>query len=315
MANSPENLQVGLPQREARRDLFERVVAQTGNGVVITAPDAAILFVNAAFMAITGYGRDEILGRNMRMLHSGRQDKSFYDGMWASLTKQGSWSGAVWNRRKDGECYQEWLTIDAISDDQQRVEAYVGVFSDISSIRTREHILEHMAYRDTLTELPNRLLLHDRLHQSLAYAQRDNSGVALFIIDVDGVKRVNKTHGFLYGDRLLQGVAQQIQAVLGECDTVARTGGDEFGVVLSRIESEEQIPRVAAAILEKVSESIQNDDDAPEITASIGISRFPDDARNIDELLEQAALAMYASKRGGGARFKLYGSLHPRAPD
>ena len=312
MANSSTSHEPGLSDIEARLRLFESLISHTSNGIVITAPDASILFVNASFMAITGYRRDEVLGKNMRILHSGRQSKSFYEGVWTSLTDQGSWSGAIWNRRKDGECYQEWLTINAIKNERQEIEAYVGIFSDISSIRSREHELENLAYVDPLTELPNRLLFRDRLNQALAYARRDSQSIAVLIIDLDGVESINRQYGYLSGDRMLQGIAQRIDSTMGECDTAARLAGDEFAVILSSTVDAEQVAHTAETILSAAAEPLSGDESIPGVAASIGVATFPHDAGQAETLLEQARLAMYAAKRKGGARVQLYGNLHTR---
>jgi PAS domain S-box-containing protein len=184
----------GLPDRSVRSSVFESVITDTKNGVVITTPDGSILFVNPAFTEITGYTRDHVIGKNMRILQSGRQSKSFYEAMWLSLRTQDNWSGTIWNRRKNGECYQEWLNINAIRDEEQKTVAFVGIFSDISSIKSREHQLERLAYVDPLTELPNQLLFHDRLARALAFARQNDHGVAdsaeRFPPDAGGARRL-----------------------------------------------------------------------------------------------------------------------------
>ena len=178
MSKASVTMDLGLPDRDTRLSLFESAINGTRNGIVITTTDGTVLYVNPAFTEITGYGRDHVIGKNMRILQSGRQSQSFYEGMWLSLRSQDSWSGSVWNRRSDGEVYQEWLSINAIRNEQQETIAYVGMFSDISSIRSREHQLERMAYIDPLTELPNRLLFRDRLSQTIAFARKHHHNMA-----------------------------------------------------------------------------------------------------------------------------------------
>ena len=191
MSNASAAIEPGLPDRDVRLSLFESAVNGTRNGIVITTPDGSILYVNPAFTEITGYSRDHVIGKNMRILQSGRQSQSFYEAMWVSLRSQDSWSGSVWNRRSDGEIYQEWLSINAIRNERQETTAYVGMFSDISSIRSREHQLERMAYIDPLTELPNRLLFRDRLSQTIAFARKSGHGMALLVADLDSqVRRI-----------------------------------------------------------------------------------------------------------------------------
>lgn len=309
MSNASAPIELGLPDRDTRLNLFESVITGTRNGVVITTPDGSILYVNPAFTEITGYSRDHVVGKNMRMLQSGRQSQSFYEAMWLSLRSQDSWSGSVWNRRSDGEIYQEWLTINAIRNEEQETIAYVGIFSDISSIRSREHHLERLAYVDPLTELPNRLLFRDRLCQAIAFARKHHHGMALVIVDLDGVGAVNEQYGHQFGDRVLQGVSHRIHATLDECDAVGRLGGDEFGIILSGA-----VDRASTALaVEKIRGAIGMPHDESElpvsVTASIGIARFPDDSNQAIELIELAQLAMFAAKRDGGDRWRYYADM------
>jgi diguanylate cyclase (GGDEF)-like protein/PAS domain S-box-containing protein len=312
MSNTSVTIEPGLPDRDTRLRLFESVISGTRNGIVITTPDGSILYVNPAFMEITGYSRDHVIGKNMRILQSGRQSQSFYEAMWLSLRAQDSWSGSVWNRRRDGEIYQEWLTINAIRNEQQETIAYAGMFSDISSIRSREHQLERMAYIDPLTELPNRLLFRDRLSQTMAFARKNRHGIALLIVDLDGVGAINEQHGRLFGDRILQSVSRRIHGSLDECDGVGRLAGDEFGIILS---GAIDIASTAHA-LEKIRAAIAIPyDDAKSrvrITASIGIARFPEDANQAVPLTDRARLAMYAAKRDGGDRSRYYADIGTR---
>jgi len=304
MSNLSGKIGLGLPDRETRLSLFESAITGTGNGVVITTPDGSILYVNPAFTEITGYSRDHVLGKNLRILQSGRQSRSFYEAMWLSLKTRDSWSGSIWNRRRDGEVYQEWLSISVIRNDQQETTAYVGMFSDISSIRSREHQLERMAYVDALTELPNRLLFHDRLNQAMAFARKSGHGLALLILDLDDVSAVNAQFGPLYGDRVLQSVSRRLFGMLDPCDSVARLAGDEFGVMLSSGNDMASTIRVVEDIRAAVSQPLDDAHSPLRVTASIGIARFPEDADQAVNLLELARRAMQAAKLEGGDRWR-----------
>ena len=312
MSNASVTIEPGLPDRDVRLSLFESVISGTRNGIVITTPDGSILYVNPAFMEITGYSRDHVIGKNMRILQSGRQSQSFYEAMWLCLRAHDSWSGSIWNRRRDGEIYQEWLSINAIRNEQQATIAYAGMFSDISSIRSREHQLERMAYIDPLTELPNRLLFRDRLSQTMAFARKNRHGMALLIVDLDGVGAINEQHGRLFGDRILQSVSRRIHGSLDECDGVGRLTGDEFGIILAGAIDIASTARALGKIRAAIAMPYEDAKSRVNITASIGIARFPEDADQAVPLADRARLAMYAAKRDGGDRSRYYADIGTR---
>lgn len=300
----------GLPDRDSRLKIFESVITDTNNGVVITSPDGHVVFVNPAFTAITGYSRDHVIGKNMRILQSGRQSQSFYEAMWLTLRKQGAWSGTIWNRRRNGEVYQEWLTVNAICDEEQRTLAYVGIFSDISSIPSREHLLERMAYFDPLTELPNQLLFRDRLAQALGFARESHDDLSVVIVDLDRISAVNEQYGFLAGDRLLQRISRSMQSGLTDRDCVGRIGGDEFGVMI--LGGRERVRREAERIRTDIARPHEGSEPPVTITASIGIARFPEDADEGETLLAHARAAMYAAKSDGGNRIRHHADVDSR---
>ncbi len=310
MIPSSHVIEPGLPDRDTRLNLFASAITETRNGVVITSPDGSILFVNPAFSEITGYTRDHVIGNNMRILQSGRQSKSFYEAMWLSLRTHDSWSGAIWNRRRNGEIYQEWLSINAIRDEEQHTVAYAGIFSDISSIRSREHQLERLAYIDPLTELPNQLLFHDRLAQSLAYARQHKHGVTLLVVDLDGIGSINEQYGFLFGDRILQAASRRMQSRIGECDCVGRLAGNEFSVVLYRSGTSDQTIHTAEELRTIIAKPHEESKPAVKVTASIGLARFPEDAEQAEALVTNARIAMYAAKSDGGNRIRQYADVH-----
>lgn len=309
MLSSSLVIEPGLPDRTTRLNVFESAINHTKNGVVITGSDGSILFVNPAFTAVTGYNRDHVIGKNMRILQSGRQSKSFYKAMWQSLLTQDSWSGTIWNRRRNGECYQEWLTINAVRNDEQGTAIYVGMFSDISSIKSREHQLERLAYVDPLTELPNQLLFQDRLAQTLAFARQNAHVVSLMVVDVDRIKAINEQYGFLFGDRILQNISRRMQLGLGDCDCVGRLGEDEFSVVLYGADGGARTATAAERIRAAIAEPHDQWQPSVTITASIGVARFPEDAEKPESLVTNARVAMYAAKGDGGNRIRHYADM------
>ncbi len=303
-----QRIEAGLPDRDTRLGVFESIVIDTRNGVVVTTPDGEIVFVNPAFSEITGYSRDHAIGKNMRMMQSGRQSKSFYQAMWLSIRTQDCWSGAIWNRRRDGEVYQEWLTVNAIKDEEQRTVAYVGIFSDISSIASREHLLERMAYFDPLTELPNQLLFHDRLTRAMVFARRDDHDLSVVVADVDRVDDINRRYGHQVGDRVLQQLARVVASELEDCDCVARTGGDEFTVLV--MGGREHLDRIATRMC-SVQATPDSESDTPiTLTASVGVALYPADADTAADLVRHARAAMFSAKGEGGSRVRYYADVH-----
>lgn len=208
--------------------LAASVFSHAHEGIFITDAQANILEVNAAFTRITGYGRTEVLGRNPRFLRSDRHDRAFYTSFWQDLQRSGYWCGEIWNRRKNGEVYVELLDVSMVRDAQGQVQRYVALFTDISVLKAHAQQLDRMVHFDALTGLPNRVLTEDRLQQAMALTRRSNLGLALVYIDLDGFKCINDQHGHDAGDKMLIAVAQQMQQVLREGDTLARIGGDEF---------------------------------------------------------------------------------------
>ena len=309
MLSRAQSIEPGLPQRKTRLEVFQAIVSDTKSGVVVTTPDGHAVYVNPAFTEITGYSRDHVLGKNMRILQSGRQSQSFYEAMWQTLRKDGAWSGAIWNRRRDGEVYQEWLSVSAIRDEDHRVVAYVGIFSDISSIASREHQLERMAYFDPLTELPNQLLFHDRLTQALGFARRLDDALSVAILNLDRISTVNEQYGYLAGDRILQEMSRCVLSELGERDSVGRIGGDEFSVMM--FGGRKRTSRVAESIRAALARPGTASEPPVTITTSIGIARFPDDADDAATLLAHARAAMYAAKEQGGNRIRYYADVRP----
>ncbi len=267
--------------------------------VLLTDVDGTIRMVNAAFCRVTGYKPEEVLGKNPRILQSGWQDPPFYRALWKALGATGHWEGEIWNRRKDGEIYPEWLSIGALRNPDGEVVYYVGVFTDITGRKLSEEHLAHMAYYDLLTGLPNRLLFRDRLGQALAQAQRQETKVAVLFLDLDGFKPLNDAHGHAFGDHVLFRTAQRLSECLRKSDTLARVGGDEFIILLGGATAE-SAAGMAQAILGSLARPLAVDGKDVRVGASIGVALYPDDNLDVENLIRLADAAMYRAKAAGG---------------
>lgn len=285
-------------------------------GIAITDPAGLILDVNRAFCQITGYPRGELVGKRPSILASGCQDRAFYQTMWDSLKSRGAWSGEVVNRRKSGELFTVNLDIVAVNDCNGLLSHHVGIFSDISQLKQHEQHLQYIAQHDVLTGLPNRLLLTDRLLQGITQARRAGNMLVVFYLDLDGFKPINDTYGHETGDRVLAEMARRLSDALREGDTVARIGGDEFVALLSGIESLSECELAAQRVLAAITPPIFLDGGWLNLTASIGISVFPDDGcDDADTLLRCADQAMYSAKAAGRNQFAFYSSDVPTKPE
>jgi diguanylate cyclase (GGDEF)-like protein/PAS domain S-box-containing protein len=278
----------------------------TREGVLVTDRHGIIVHVNRAFMEITGYQTDEVLGKQPSLFKSGHHPASFYQAMFAKLTRCGEWSGEIWNRRKSGEIYPQWQTIRLIHDDQGQLSHYVAVFSDISAIKDSEHELKYLAHHDPLTDLPNRLLFTDRAEQALASAQIHKRGCALLMIDLDHFKMINDSLGHTVGDQLLKAVAERLEALLGPEITLARLGGDEFAVLAESCPQLIQAAALAQRIIDGLKEPFLIGGHQLFINTSIGISLFPGDALSAEQLLRNADSALFKAKSAGRDGYALY---------
>ncbi|GMU43303.1 MAG: diguanylate cyclase [Xanthomonadales bacterium] len=271
-------------------------------GVLITDGARNIVMVNPAFAAITGYTETEVLGHNPRLLSSGRQGPEFYERMWQTIAREGSWHGELWNQRKNGELYAESVSITRIDDSDGEPLHYVSVFSDITSRKFAETEIQRLAHYDALTGLPNRALLTDRAQQALSLARRSQSTLALMFLDLDHFKHVNDSFGHRIGDLLLIAAAQRLQSAMREHDTVARQGGDEFVVILPDTDAEGAAV-VADKLLRLMAEPFVVEGHELHVGASIGIAMFPRDGEDYDRLARAADGAMYRSKQAGRGRW------------
>lgn len=297
-------------QKTAERQLriAANAFSHAREGIVITNVSGDIIDVNTAFTAITGYERSEVLGKNPRLLQSGRHPKDFYAQMWNQLSHDGCWRGEIWNRRKTGEIYPEILSISAVPESDGTPSNYVAVFSDITPIKRMEQQLQHMAYHDPLTQLPNRMLFSDRLASAIAGHHRSKKRLAVVYIDLDGFKPINDKYGHQAGDELLIALAGRMRKALRECDTLARLGGDEFVALLTNLEHSAD----AVVVFKRLQQAAQSvvrvgrDASPVSVSGSIGIAYYPEHGREPALLLQNADAAMYAAKSAGKACYSVF---------
>ncbi|MBC3233830.1 phosphodiesterase DibA [Pseudomonas lurida] len=299
-------LQQPLEENRERLRQAAAVFDCTREGVLVTDARGLIVHVNRAFMEITGYRREDVMGQQPSLFKSGRHSSNFYQQMFQSLERTGEWSGEIWNRRKSGEIYPQWQTIRVIHDDHGKVSHYVAVFSDISAIKDSEHELAHLAHHDPLTDLPNRLLFTDRAEQALASAQIHKRGCALLLLDLDHFKIINDSLGHNVGDQLLKLVGERLQALFGPGVTLARLGGDEFAVLAESCPQVAQAAGLAQRMLDAMKQPFIFDCHQLFISASIGISLFPNDALSAEQLLRNADSALFKAKSAGRESYALY---------
>jgi diguanylate cyclase (GGDEF)-like protein/PAS domain S-box-containing protein len=287
--------------------LAAAVIQSTHDGVVVTDLEHRILRTNPSFSIITGYSEDEAFGNTPRLLQSQRHDAAFYQQMWNSIEECGFWQGEIWNRRKDGELYPEWLTVSAVRDEKGVAVNYVGVFSDISKVKQAEQKLQHLAHYDALTELPNRLLLRSRLEHAIEQAQRANHLLAVLFLDLDRFKDINDSLGHPAGDELLQIIAKRLRTRLRKSDTLARIGGDEFVVLLESPTDVRDVVSIAQMLIRLIREPVDlSCGREVYVGVSIGISIYPDDGDDAEQLIRNADTAMYQVKEHGSDNFHLY---------
>jgi diguanylate cyclase (GGDEF)-like protein/PAS domain S-box-containing protein len=295
---SHENITV-RKQAEIRLQLAASVFSHAREGIIITDAAANIIEVNEAFTHMTGYSREEAIGKNPRMLRSGRQSPEYYAAMWRALTENHYWAGEIWSQRKDGKAYIELLTISAVRDAKGKTQNYVGLFSDITAMKEHQQQLEHIAHYDVLTGLPNRLLLADRLQMAITQSQRRNLSLAVVFLDLDGFKAVNDSYGHAVGDKLLITVGNRMKMALREGDTLARMGGDEFVAVVVDLEQAHDYEPALTRLLQAASSPVTVGAAVLQVSASIGVTVYPQDESGADHLIRHADQAMYQAKQAG----------------
>lgn len=286
-------------KQEAEAKLAALIFNASTASIMATDADNRIVSVNPAFTRISGYELHEVIGKNPRLLQSGRQDKAFYQGMWQTLKETGHWEGEWWNRRKNGTEYAEQVAMNVVRNSDGSVYRYVKIASDITEKKKVDDQIWRQAHYDAVTNLPNRRLFHRQLANEIRRCRDHGQRLALYFIDLDGFKEVNDTYGHDAGDQLLVQAAQRIARSIRGSDTVARLGGDEFTVMLSGLSDANRVEPVGRNILELLAHPFQLDGAEVYISGSIGIALYPDDATDVDELMKQADQAMYAAKNGG----------------
>lgn len=298
-------------RRDADARLAATVFAHSREGIIVTDVQGRIIEVNEAFTRITGYTRDEVLGREASLLKSDRHGPEFHAALWQSLLEKGHWYGEVWNRRKGGELFAELLTVSAVRDARGEIRHFVGLFSDITLQKEHERQLEHIAHYDALTALPNRVLFADRLHQAMARARRGDQRLAVVYIDLDGFKTINDTQGHDAGDQLLMTLAGRMRKVMRDCDTLARLGGDEFVAVLGDLPDADSCRPLVRRLLATVAEPVEVGGHSLQVSGSIGVTLYPQrEEVEPDQLLRQADQAMYQAKLAGKDRYHLFDTDH-----
>lgn len=291
---------------EERLMLSAKVFESSRESIVITDTNGCILKVNNSFVQLTGYSPEEVIGKNPRILSSGKHDAAFYKAMFQTLHDEDYWQGEIFDRRKDGAIFPQWGSISVARDSAGNISNYIGVFSDITERKAAEEQIEFLAYHDALTGLPNRRLALVHLERALAYADRAGTKAAILFLDLDNFKTINDSFGHVIGDALLNVVAKRLRGCTRDTDTVCRQGGDEFLVILSNISDTDAITLAALKILDSVEQLIEIDGNELSTSLSIGISVYPDDSKDIATLLNLADTAMYAAKEAGRNAYRFY---------
>jgi len=299
---------------ESRLKLFASVFTHAREGILITDAHGILVEINDTFTDMTGYSPEEALGKNPRiLLHSGLQSEDFYIARQRALDSSGHWSGEVWNKRKNGEVFAAMLTISAIRDEDGVLQNYVAVFTDITPAKEHQRQLERIAHYDPLTSMPNRVLLADRLQQAMLQCERRKLSLAVAFLDLDGFKAVNDKHGHEVGDALLVGLAHRMKAALREGDTLARIGGDEFVAVMGDLENAKDCEPMLERLLLAAADPVHVGQVQLQVSASVGVTLYPQDGADAEQLLRHADQAMYLAKQAGKNRFHLFDVAHDAA--
>lgn len=294
-------------QAEEKLVIANKVIDASSEAIMITDSDSNIIRVNAAFCLLTGYEEEDVLGRNPRLLQSGRNTKEFYQTMWNSINDKGNWQGEIWDRRKDGTTYPKWMNISAIvREDDKKTSYYVALFSDMSERKEAENQIRFLAYHDALTGLPNRMFMEERLIRSIMDAEVDQTDIALIQIDLDNFKMINDSLGHYIGDQLLKEVGKRLQSIFRSSDLVGRLGGDEFLIILDRPSGKASVINLARNVLSAFQAAFNVLNYTLHITPSIGVAVYPEDGKNHEMLLQNVDTAMFNAKKNGRNQFTLF---------
>jgi diguanylate cyclase (GGDEF)-like protein/PAS domain S-box-containing protein len=291
---------------EEQLRLAEKIFESNSEGIVVTDKQTNILRVNAAFRRITGYDTEEVVGKTPKLLSSGKHDKLFYGQMWHDLLEHGHWQGEIWNRRKSGETYPEWLSLSAVYDDDNSVSNFVAIFSDITDKKAAEERIRHMAHHDALTGLLNRTMFNMELGKAIARALRDKQQLAVLYLDLDHFKKVNDTLGHPVGDEMLKVIASRLTGMLRDTDLVCRIGGDEFIVMLRNTKKTQHVSKVVQNLIQALSHPIELVGRELFIGTSVGVALYPQDATSGDELIKNADAALFRAKELGRNNYQFY---------
>ena len=292
--------------KELQKQISDMIVNHVREGVMITDAKGAIVYVNPAFQVVTGYHVDEVIGLRPNFLQSGIHDPAFYEQMWKAIAEKGQWSGEIWNQRKGGDVYPEWLLILAVYGEHGKAERYIGIFTDISDQKSAEEELRKLAHQDSLTGVANRYHYQTRMASIIETSSTYNQKVAMFFLDLDRFKQINDTFGHKAGDDLLIDMTNRLKRLLSTKDFIARLGGDEFSIALANIRHPREAFALAEAIIASFSIPFRIAGQDIYMSTSIGISFFPEDGQDVDTLIRNADKAMYHSKQKGRNRFSVY---------
>lgn len=293
-------------QKELQLEQSAIFFENSNEGIIITDSKGKIVSINKSFSKITGYRKDEVIGKSPSLLNSGIHDKQFYEGMWESLKNNSAWQGEIWNKRKNGEIYPEWLSIAKAVNPKYNEEFYIAIFTDITSLKEADRKLHFYANHDILTKLANRVQFESHLKSTIESCKRRNSKIALFFVDLDKFKDVNDTYGHTVGDEMLKTVAKRLEQSIRKEDFIARLGGDEFVLIIKDVKNDEDMLNLAHKINENIKEPIVITDKVFFMSLSIGISIFPDHGKDSEDLIKHSDAAMYEVKENGRNGYRLY---------